>query len=81
MVEYLGLKLLLIILVIFLVIWDMTWKAIAMWKAAQNNQVVWFILLFILNTGGILPIIYILFCQKDMNEKKKQILKPKIKTL
>jgi hypothetical protein len=43
-----------------LIIWDVVWKLIAMWKAARNHHIVWFILLAVLNTVGILPIIYIL---------------------
>jgi hypothetical protein len=41
-------------------IWDCVWKLIAMWKAARNNHLAWFICIFIFNTIGILPIIYIL---------------------
>jgi hypothetical protein len=41
-------------------VWDSIWKAIAMWKAGRNNHLVWFICIFIFNTLGILPIIYIL---------------------
>jgi len=47
------------------VVWDMVWKGIALWKAGQNGHLVWFICIFIFNTMGILPIIYIfLFSQK-----------------
>jgi hypothetical protein len=53
-------------LIIALIIWDAIWKVIAMWKAARNNQLVWFVLIAVLNTIGILPIIYIL-----INRKKK----------
>jgi methionyl-tRNA synthetase len=52
-----------------LVVWSITWKALALWKAARNRQLVWFILLFIINTAGVLPIIYIYYFQK---EKKYQ---------
>lgn len=47
-------------LIIALILWDSIWKIIAMWKAAKNDKLVWFILLAVLNTAGILPIIYIL---------------------
>lgn len=47
-----------------LLIWEAVWKGIALWKTAKNNQLNWFIILFILNTAGILPIIYIKFFQK-----------------
>ncbi len=42
-----------------LAIWEMVWKAIAMWKAAQKKQLKWYIAIFVINTAGILPILYI----------------------
>jgi hypothetical protein len=42
-----------------LVVWDMAWKGVALWKAGRSAHMVWFICLFIFNTLGILPIIYI----------------------
>jgi len=42
-----------------LIIWEMVWKGIALWRAGRNQQLAWFICLFIFNTLGILPIIYI----------------------
>jgi len=49
----------LIPLLIVLVAWEMVWKGIALWKAGRNAHLIWFICLFIFNTVGILPIIYI----------------------
>lgn len=46
-----------------LLIWEMIWKGIALWKTSKNNQLGWFIAIFILNTAGILPIIYLKFFQ------------------
>jgi len=59
-------NLLLLWLVITLaVVWSMAWKGIALWRAGRNGHLVWFIVLFIFNTLGILPIIYIFaFSQK-----------------
>jgi len=52
-------------LIPIVVVWSLAWKGIALWRAAQNGHLGWFIALFILNTAGILPIIYILaFSQK-----------------
>lgn len=50
--------------IIIVVIWDAVWKLIALWKAARNNHLSWFIYIAILNTAGILPIIYILMYRK-----------------
>ena len=46
-------------LIIFLVTWEAVWKGIALWRAGRNGHLIWFIALLILNTAGILPIIYI----------------------
>lgn len=47
-----------------IVIWSLAWKAIATWHAARNNQLAWFIALFVVNTAGILEIIYLVFFSK-----------------
>lgn len=49
---------------IILIIWDVLWKLIAMWKSARNNQPGWYICIIVFNTVGILPIIYILLQRK-----------------
>ncbi len=40
-------------------VWSMVWKGIALWRAGRNAHLAWFIVLFIVNTLGILEIIYI----------------------
>ncbi len=47
-----------------LIIWELIWKGIGVWKSARNNQLIWFIVIIVFNTLGILPIIYIQFFQK-----------------
>lgn len=47
-----------------LMIWSLIWKGLALWKCGRNNQLAWFIVLLVLNTAGILEIIYILRFQK-----------------
>jgi hypothetical protein len=54
----------LIPVIAILAIWDTVWKLIGMWRAGQNNHLAWFICIFIFNTIGILPIIYILLHKK-----------------
>jgi hypothetical protein len=60
---------LLIPVIIFVALWDGVWKAIGMWKSARNNQLAWFVCIAIFNTVGILPIIYLLWCQTDRNPR------------
>lgn len=54
-----------------LMIWEMVWKGIALWKAGRNNQLTWFVCLLIFNTAGILPIVYIYFIKQGIKKKKK----------
>ncbi len=42
-----------------LVAWEAAWKGVALWRAGRNGHLVWFIALLIVNSLGILPIIYI----------------------
>lgn len=44
--------------------WSLVWKLLALWKSARNNSVVWFIILAIINTMGILEILYIFVFSK-----------------
>jgi len=50
-----------------LIIWSMFWKGWALWLAGNRKEKVWFIILFLVNTIGILDIIYIF-----MRRKKKK---------
>jgi len=54
-------------IIIAIVIWDGVWKLAAMWRAAQNKQLLWFLCIAILNTCGLLPIIYLLISKKKGN--------------
>lgn len=47
-----------------LMIWEAVWKGIVLWKSGRNNQLKWFIAIFIFNTAGLLPIVYLKFFQK-----------------
>ncbi len=51
-------------IIVIIAIWDAVWKAIGLWKSGRNNQLAWFVCLFIFNTAGILPMLYIFLFQK-----------------
>lgn len=42
-----------------LLVWSLIWKGIALWKAARLSSKGWFVVLLLVNTIGILEIIYI----------------------
>ena len=44
--------------IILALVWEMVWKGLALWRAAQNRHLVWYICIIIFNTLGILPIVY-----------------------
>lgn len=55
-------------LVIVLILWDATLKLLAMWRAAQRKELLWFLVIAIINTAGILPLIYLI-----INKEKKEV--------
>ena len=44
-----------------LIVWSLIWKGLALWQAGGRRERNWFIALLILNTLGILEIIYLFF--------------------
>ena len=58
---------------VILAIWDVIWKAIAMWEAAKQGSKVWFVLLLIVNSVGILPIAYLWYRGKLFGGTKKEV--------
>jgi Family of unknown function (DUF5652) len=48
-----------VLLIAIVVIWTMFWKCYSAWTASKNNDKKWFIALVVLNTFGILDMIYI----------------------
>jgi methionyl-tRNA synthetase len=53
-----------------LLIWSLVWKGVSLWKCGRNNQPRWFVVLLVVNTIGILEIMYIVWFQRDRNAKK-----------
>jgi len=71
----LGISLWLLVIVI---IWSAVWKFLALWKSARKNHLVWFIVFAIVNTMGILEILYIyVFSEKRKKPEKESTPKEK----
>jgi len=49
-----------IIILATIILWDAIWRGFALWTAAKYQQKGWFIALLLINSIGILPIIYLL---------------------
>ncbi len=58
-------------LLMIILSWTLVWKLLAMWKSARKGSAIWFIALAVLNTVGILPILYI-YVFSEMKFKKSQ---------
>lgn len=52
-------------IILLAVVWTLIWKGLALWHAARNRQTAWFVVMLIVNTLGVLEIIYLLFFRKD----------------
>lgn len=50
--------------VMFLILWELAWKAMGLWKAGKNKRLAWFLSIFLLPTAGLLPIIYTFFIKE-----------------
>jgi len=51
-------------------LWSLIWKGIALWISAKKNQKIWFIVLLVFNTLGILEILYIFLFSKIKLDNK-----------
>ncbi|MBT3865537.1 hypothetical protein HOF78_00350 [Candidatus Woesearchaeota archaeon] len=55
------------------ILWELIWKGLALWKAAKSGQKYWFIAILVVNSLGLLPIIYLVFFQgKKLTKKTKK---------
>jgi len=62
--------------VILVTIWTLFWKGYAVWTAVKNNHKGWFVAVLILNTFGILEIVYLFaIAKKKWSDVKRVFLK------
>jgi|WetSurMetagenome_2_1015567.scaffolds.fasta_scaffold358834_2 hypothetical protein len=50
------------------IIWTLVWKGIALWKAARKGCIVWYLIILLINTLGILEILYIFVFARQEGE-------------
>jgi predicted membrane channel-forming protein YqfA (hemolysin III family) len=66
------------ILFYVLFVWSLIWKGFALWRAARLDQRNWFVAILVLNTIGILEIIYLFrFAKERMKLKELMFWKTK----
>lgn len=51
-------------LLAIVLIWSLVWKGIALWISARKTNKIWFVILLVVNTIGILEILYIFLFSK-----------------
>ncbi len=44
---------------LLVVLWSIFWKGLALWHAAKRNEAGWFVAILLVNTIGILEMIYL----------------------
>lgn len=70
------------LMLVMIIVWTAIWKGFALWKSAKNNSPVWFIAILLVNTFGVLEIIYIFIFSKYTKSFSQEINeKPKRKTV
>lgn len=56
-----------------IILWATIWKGLALWRAARLQSKGWFIALFIINTMGILEIIYLIATRQKKDTERTRI--------
>ena len=56
------------LLLVIVVLWTLIWKGMALWKAAHQESKVWFVVLLLVNTVGILEILYLYVFSKKSSK-------------
>lgn len=46
------------------IVWSLVWKGLALWKSAHRDSKIWFIVFLVVNTLGILEILYLYIFSK-----------------
>lgn len=59
-------------IIIAVYVWTIVWKGLALWRASQLKQKIWFVIFMLpINTAGILEIIYLLIVSNSTWQKDK----------
>ena len=58
--------------IIIISIWSAVWKGLALWRSARQKNLGWFLAFLIINTAGILEIIYLFLVAKKQKGPKLQ---------
>lgn len=56
-------------LIVVAALWSVPWKGVALWKSARQSDKKWFIALLVVNTLGLLEILYIFVFSKRLRKE------------
>ena len=56
------------LLLVIVILWTLVWKGMALWKAAREGSKIWFVVLLVVNTIGILDILYLYVFSKKSSQ-------------
>jgi hypothetical protein len=59
----------LLTVILLLAVWELVWRGLALWRASKHNQPAWYIVMLVLNTAGILEILYLYVFGKRRTSK------------
>ncbi len=54
------------------IIWSLAWKGMALWSAARRGEKIWFVVFLVVNTLGILEILYLYVFSKKSEPVQSQ---------
>lgn len=58
--------------VVLILLWTLPWKAAALWRSARRAQLGWFLVMTVVNTLGILEILYIFFFSRKESSSQAE---------
>ncbi|PIR97872.1 MAG: hypothetical protein COT89_02260 [Candidatus Colwellbacteria bacterium CG10_big_fil_rev_8_21_14_0_10_42_22] len=62
-------------MMVLIQLWELPWKGYALWKAARNKHIGWFVALLFIHLAALIDIIYIFY----FSEPKKRVVHKFIK--
>lgn len=63
--------------IIILLAWTLVWKAFGLWHSAKRNNGIMFVIMLLVNSAGIIPIVYLLYLKYGKENEIEQIRSPK----
>ncbi len=60
-----------ITLFVLMLLWSLAWKGVALWKSARLHHKWWFVALLLVNSIGLLEIIYIFLIARREEERER----------